>query len=184
MMTPLELQQRGLLDLIKKRGGPPSDAYLSTVAESAGLEMIREIAIWWRELQISAQCYFTSRLLKRLGIFEAMVTDYFNESATSPFVEELSHDFLLFAEEHGDALVRSVAQFESGFLEARAGSTKVYDVLWDRHPDEVFGALESGRPLPDADASCAYRLRIGRELPGMFQCTRESAVRKSQDVSD
>ena len=47
-MTPLEIQQRGLLDLIKSRGDPPADAYLRSVAGSPQLAMLRTIALWWR----------------------------------------------------------------------------------------------------------------------------------------
>jgi hypothetical protein len=173
-MTPLELQQRGLLDLIKRRGATPTDPYLSCVAGSPGLAMIREIAIWWREFQISVQCYFSSHLLKHLGSFDSLVTNYFNGRATSPFVEALSREFLLFLQDQANPLVRSVSEFERAFLEVRAGSQESFEVLWDRNPDAVFLALNSGGPLPARESSCVYRLRIGRDLPGTFQCTRES----------
>ena len=62
-MTRLELYQRGLLDLVKKRGVAPEDPYLRHVAESRALVVVREIAVWWRVFQIEAQCRFTSRLL-------------------------------------------------------------------------------------------------------------------------
>jgi hypothetical protein len=47
-MTQLELQQRGLLDLIKGRGSPSAEPYLMSVASSKGLCMIQEIAVWER----------------------------------------------------------------------------------------------------------------------------------------
>lgn len=171
-MTPLELQQRGLLDLIKSRGAPPSEPYLVTVARSAGLGMIREIAIWWRAFQLEAQCYFTSRLLKSCGRFDLLITAYFKENATSPFVEELSRDFLLWLQAEEDPLIRSVAQFEYAFLEVRGSSDVVFEVLWDRDPDEVFLALERRLEPPTRDSKYAYRMRVGRNLPGTFVCTR------------
>jgi hypothetical protein len=171
-MTQLELQQRGLLDLIKSRGAPPSEPYLVSVAGSAGLGMIREIAIWWRAFQLEAQCYFTSRLLKSYGQFDALVSAYFKENATSPFVEELSRDFLLWLQAEGDSLIRSVAQFEYAFLEVRGNSDAVYEVLWDRNPDEVFLALEGLSELPKRDGNYSYCMRVGRSLPGTFVCTR------------
>ena len=84
----------GLLALIKGRGAPPDDPYLQRVAGSRELAMVREIALWWRTFQLEAQCRFTSRLLKRLGSFQALVAAYFDNNATSPFVEELSLGFL------------------------------------------------------------------------------------------
>jgi hypothetical protein len=171
-MTQLELQQRGLLDLIKSRGAPPSEPYLVSVAGSAGLGMIRAIAIWWRAFQLEAQCYFTSRLLKSCGRFDSLVTAYFKENATSPFVEELSRGFLLWLQAEEDSLIRSVTHFEYAFLEVRGNSDAVFEVLWDRNPDEVFLALEGRRELPTRDNKYGYRMRVGRSLPDMFECTR------------
>jgi hypothetical protein len=171
-MTQLEMQQRGLLDLIKGRGAPPSEPYLVSVAGSTGLGMIREIAIWWRAFQLEAQCYFTSRLLKSHGRFDSLVTAYFKQNATSPFVEELSRSFLLWLQAEEDSLIRSVAQFEYAFLEARGNSDAVFEIVWDRNPDEVFLALEGRGELPTRDGKYAYRMRVGRKLPGTFECTR------------
>jgi hypothetical protein len=171
-MTQLELQQRGLLDLIKGRGSPPAEPYLRSVASSKGLCMIREIAVWWRAFQIETQCYFTSRLLKSYVRFDSLITAYFRGNATSPFVEELSRGFLLWLQADKDSLVRSVTQFEYAFLEVRGKSDMVFEVLWDRNPDEVFQALEERRELPKRDSKYAYRMRVGRKLPGTFVCTR------------
>jgi hypothetical protein len=174
-MMRLEVHQRGLLDLVKSRGMPPEDPYLRRVAGSAELAIVREIAIWWRVFQLEAQCRFTSRLLKRLGCFGEIVTSYFNNNRTSPFVEELSHDFLSSLCMHFDPLIRATAQFEDAFLKARAGSTEHFEILWDRHPDLVFLALENGSELPSAEPGRVYRMRVSQEAPGMVACTREIA---------
>jgi hypothetical protein len=172
-MTQLELQQRGLLDLLKKRGAPPVDPYLRRVEGSRELAMVREIALWWRSFQLEAQCRLTSRLLKRLNCFDALVAAYFYNNATSPFVEELSHGFLDFLSEHPDGLVRTMAQFEYAVLQTRSGSASGFEIVWDRHPDQVVLALENGSELPPAETDCCYRMQIGRELPHMISCTQE-----------
>ena len=184
-MTQLELQQRGLLDLVKRRGAPPSDPYLCRVQGSRELKVVQEIAIWWRTFQLEAQCRFTSSLLKRLSCFDSAVANYFNNNGTSPFVEELSYGFLNFLNGHNDGndgndgydgydgLVRTVAQFEHAVLQARAGSAEAFEVVWDRHPDYVILALENGSDLPGPEADCLYRMRIARDLPNMVSCTRE-----------
>jgi len=172
-MTQLEHQQRGLLDLIKSRGARPTEPYLSRVAASAGLGMIREIAIWWRAFQIEAQCRFTSRVLKRMGLFDSLVTAYFDTNATSPYVEELSRDFLLSLCAHPDSLIHAVAKFERAFLEVRGGSPALFEVEWDRNPDPVFLALEERSELPVPDATYTYHMQVGRDVPGGFSCTRE-----------
>jgi hypothetical protein len=176
-MNQLEAQQRGLLDLIKGRGPTPDDPYLQMVEGSRELAMMREIAIWWRKYQLEAQCRLTSRLLKRLNCFEGLVTTYFNNHATSPFVEELSHGFLNFLNGHDDGLVRTVARFEDALLQIRSGSAATFEVLWDRHPDHVFLALENGSELPAPENDCQYRMLLAADLPQMVSCTREQIVR-------
>lgn len=171
-MPQLEFQQRGLRDLIKGRMPPVPDSYLASVSRSAGLQMVQEIALWWRELQLGVQCHFTARLLRQTGSFHAMVRNYFNGNSTSPFVEELSHDFLSFLSSHPDPLIRAVAQFESALLEVRAGSANAFEVLWDRNPDKVFLALETGAKIPAAEAGSVYETRIARTLPALVECHR------------
>lgn len=172
-MTQLELYQRGLLDLVKRRGVAPEDPYLRRVAESREIAVVREIAVWWRVFQIEAQCRFTSRLLKRLGCFHEVVTSYFNRNRTSPFVEELSRDFLSSLSVHETRLIRTVAQFEYAFLEVRSGCADDFEIIWDRHPDLVFRALDNGTELPPPEPEFVYRMRIARDLPGTVACTRE-----------
>jgi hypothetical protein len=70
-------------------------------------------------------------------------------------------------------LVRSVAQFEFAFLDVYAGSQECHEVLWDRHPDSVFVALEDGSELPPAEPHYIYRMKICWNLLGMVCCSRE-----------
>jgi len=177
-MTQLERQQRGLLNLIKNRGLPPDDPYLRQVAGSRELTIVREIAVWWRAFQIEDQCYFTSRLLKRRECFDTIVTTYFNNNPTSPFIEELGRDFLNSLRDHDDCLIRAVSQFELALLQVRAGCTDCFEVHWDRHPDRVILALEEGSELPASETGCLYRMRIARDLPRLLVCTREYATQQ------
>jgi hypothetical protein len=175
-MITLEVYQRGLLDLVKNRGPYPEEAYLRHVAASPELGMVREIAIWWRVFALEAQCRFTSRLLKRLGGFDEMVVSYFNSHLTSPFVEELSDDFLASLSTHHDPLIRATAQFERAFLKVRSGSDEAFEMLWDRHPDHVLLAIEDGGDIPDKEEDCSYRMKVARDLPGLVACWRERDV--------
>lgn len=169
-MTQLELQQRGLLNLIKGRCLPSGNNFLQRVAGSHELAMIRRIALWWRAFQLKAQCPFASRLLKRLGRFDSSVATYFDNNATSPFVEELSLDFLTFLSVDEDSLVRSVSLFEQALLKTRAGSPEIFEVFWDRHPDLVFGALMEGTEIPNTEPEHLYCMRIAQDLPHMVEC--------------
>jgi hypothetical protein len=173
-VTQLERQQRGLLDLVKNRGSVADDGYLRQVAGSRELAMVREIALWWRITQIEGQCPFTARLLRRLDLLEAAIADYFSGNATPSFVEELSRDFLRAQRAHGDPIVRAVSQFEYGLIEARGGAPETFEVRWDRHPNSVLMALESGRELPPREFGWTYRMRIARDIPELVSCIRES----------
>jgi hypothetical protein len=174
-MSTLELQQRGLLALIKNRSGVPDDPYLRLVAQSRGLVMMRGIALWWRAFALEAQCRLTTRLLKRLGCFDALVASYFDHNPTSPFVEELSADFLDALQDHADPLVRAVARFEQALLALRAGSADTFEILWDRDPERVAQALATGGELPPPEPDSRYRLRVAGNLPGMMACERETS---------
>jgi hypothetical protein len=172
-MSALELQQRGLLALIKNRGGVPDDSYLRGVANSRGLAMMRGIALWWRAFALQAQCPFTTRLLKRLGCFDALVANYFDHNATSPFVEELSMAFLASLHGHANPLVRAVSRFEHALLAIGGGSTDSYEIVWDRHPDVVVHALDTGAELPPPEPGILYRMRVDSELRGTVACVQE-----------
>jgi hypothetical protein len=173
-VSALELQQRGLLELLKNRGSLPKDPYLRRVADSRELAMVRKIALWWRSFALEAQCRFTTRLLKRLGSFDLLVASYFDGNATSPFVEELSLSFLASLHDNEDRLIRDISRFEHALLTTRAGSAGTHEILWDRHPDLVVLALETGCKLPAPEPDCCYRMRVTRDLPHMIACTREA----------
>lgn len=173
-MTSLETQQRGLLDLIKGRGPSPSDdAYLAGIAQSGGLTMLREIALWWRAFQITAQCRLTSLLLKRLDCFDQSVAEYFQDHATSPFIEQLARGFLGWMGHHPNTLISAMARFELAVLNAHDEGQEAVEILWDRNPEQLFETLQRGSAIPDADPEWLYRMRVGRDVPAMVECTRE-----------
>ena len=169
----LECYQRGLLDLLKERGIGCED-YLRGVAGTREIAVVREIAVWWRVFQLEAQCPFTARLLKRRGCFQELVASHFNNNFTSPFVEELSRGFVLSLRFHDDPLIASVAQFEYAWLEVRDCSARVFEVLWDRHPDLVFHALDNGSNLPEPETGCFYCMEVAQDVPGMIACKRHT----------
>jgi hypothetical protein len=168
----LEDYERGMLSLIKGRGAPPDHPDLQAVAVSPGLAVTREIALFWRRFGIQTQCRFTYRLLTRLGAFESLIASYFDSNPTSPFVEQLGLSFLRSLEDHEHALVRAVAQFELAVMRVKGDGTGAFEILWDRHPDDVFLALETGGDLPEADAGSLYLLRIAGASGDFITCSR------------
>jgi len=175
-MSALEAQQRGLLALMKGRT-TVDDPYLRRVASSRDLAMVRKIALWWMSYALSAQCRFTTRLLRRWGALDDVIADYFDNNATSPFVEELSIDFLTAMQARGDPLLGAVAAFECALLLARTGSNAEYEILWDRNPHCVILALEEGGEPPPSEPENRYRMRVSRALPQLVACERETGLR-------
>jgi hypothetical protein len=180
----LEHHQRGLLDLVKGRGSPPPDPYLRSVAASEGLAIARGSALFWRAFQLETQCRYTARLLKQLESFDDLVGDYFDNNPTSPFIEELSRGFLRSLNAHEDVLVHAVSQFELAVLRVKDGSAEAFETLWDRHPDLVFLALETGGGLPGPDAENYYLLRIDGALSDMVTCSRLPRRREPERHAD
>jgi hypothetical protein len=167
-MPKLATQQRAILALLKNKPVDDSnDAWVQQVSQSLELAMLREIARWWRQYQVSAQCMFTARMLKRSGTFEETVNGYFEQNATSPFIEEMARDFLRTVSAGHGGLLASIAATELGLLNAKDG--KRTEVEWDRNPDLVFAALDQGTDLPGADDEFSYRLSIADKLA----CIRE-----------
>jgi hypothetical protein len=168
-MSRLAEQQRALLALIKNKPVEGcDDEWVTRIKHSRELVMMREIARWWRQYQVSAQCRFTARLLKRKGMFEEAVNRYFEEGGSSAFIEETARGFLRSLVGGRDGMLRSVAMTELGMLGAKEGLRTV--VSWDENPDLVFAALQHGTELPEMDQEFEYRLTIGPRL----DCDRAS----------
>jgi hypothetical protein len=173
-LSSLEIQQRGLLSLIKDRAPVLQDPYLQQVSESRELVLIRRIALWWRLYALERQCRFTGKLLKQLGRFESFAASYFETCAASPFVEEVSLEFLRWLIDREASIVQSVARFELALLEIRAGVTDNAIVQWDRHPGGVIEALEANQTIPAREVGSVYRMQVRAPAPGQIECVRLS----------
>lgn len=73
--------------------------------------------------------------------------------------------------------MRALARFEDALLQIRSGSAATFEVVWDRHPDHVFVALDSGSELSAPENDRQYRMLLAAELPQMVSCTREQIIR-------
>jgi hypothetical protein len=171
-MNSLADYQKNLRDLIKGRAGPPAgDEHLAEVAQSPGLTLIREIAVWWRTLAVEEYCPWSTRLLRRLGIFKKTVESFYSSQNVSPYVEKAGEQFLLELSGHPHPVVAALAQFELAMLKVKQGDTQEYTVEWDRNPDGVFACVTKEGDLPPADEDM-YRTYISSEIPGLVRCDR------------
>jgi len=169
-MPGLAEHQRAMLDLVKGRGAPPADPYLARVAASPELELLREIAVFWRMIAVEDVCASLARLLKALGTFQSRVENFYREEDVSTYTERAGEQFCLRLRDDPDPLVRAMVEFELASMRLRTGDSGEFVVDWDRNPDAVFAALAAGGALPPAERSAIYRLHLSRALPGLARC--------------
>ncbi len=170
-MTELASLQRGLLALLKERPvETDADLYLERVAASAELALAKEITVWWRAFGLETYCVFTSKLLKRLGQFDQSVEAFFRAGPTSPYIEQLSQDFLSWLSIHDNPFVSSLAQFEWAIIRVKRGDQQMYEVDWDCNPNALLEAILRETELPQADFDGGYRTTISAKIPGFVSC--------------
>lgn len=176
----LAAHQRQLLGLIKStyHATDDDDPYIRTVAGSEHLDLVREIADWWRIYNLEQYCVLTATLLKRRGLFEETVHAFAAKPGISPYVERLAQRFLEETGQHRDSLIASVARFELALIRVKKGDTGQYLVDWQYAPHLILRSLMNGEPCDEINAQGIYQTVVSRDLSGLFQIVKiaESAV--------
>lgn len=160
---------------------PQDDAYLQMISGSPQLQLVREIALWWRAKGLEEYCVLTTRLLKRLGAFDRLVAGFFGQFGAFPYVEEQAYRFLEFAgEDRTDLkippLIASVAAFELALLRVKRGSVERYEVHWPCDPAPVIAALVNDEPLNLESSAGDFTTIISSTLPDCFEIHSGSAA--------
>jgi len=154
---------------MSKRATPNS--WLHLIAGSREAAMVSEIALRCRHFQIESQCRYTSRLLKRLGIYDLEVRKCFESSSAPPYIEKLTTGFLRALTTHADPLVSSVAKFELACLAVNE-SVKRSRIVWDRNPETTIRALDQSTDLPPAETGHFYSMELAMDTPQHVACSR------------
>lgn len=179
-MTSLADYQRSMLHLLKDRPGPDlQDPHLAVVASSPGLALLKDIAVWWRAFAVDSYCVLTSRLLKKLQIFDQCVEWFYRSQNVSPYNELAGEQFLREMGRRPESLVRAVAQFELALHLVKQGDANEHLIRWDCNPGAVFDRLTSADDLPLPDPDGEYHTYISRDIPGLVRCevvTRDDVV--------
>ena len=174
-MPTLAEYQKTMLDLLKGRATAPfANPHLRDLAQSPGLGLLREIAVWWRGFAVESACPWTAGLLKKLGRFESSVEAFYRGENVSPYVEKAGEEFLFRMSASPVPLVAAMARLELALMRMRQDSSDEYLIEWDRNPDEVFKALKSAQDLPPSEANTLYRTYVSREIPGLVRCERHT----------
>ena len=107
---------------------------MAELEQSRGLELLREIAVWWRGFAVESTCPWTARLLKRLGNFETAVTEFYRGQNVSPYVARAGEQFLFQMSAHPEPLVYAMARLELALMRVKQGSADEYLVQSDPQP--------------------------------------------------
>jgi hypothetical protein len=166
--------QKAMLDMLKGRAVARSgNPHLSDVAQSPGLGLLREVAVWWRGFAVESACPWTAALLKKLGSFESTIKTFYRGQNVSPYVEKAGEEFLFRMSASPEPLVSAMARLELALMRMRQGSADEYLIEWDRNPDDVFKSLKSAQdPPPPAEPGVLYCTYVSRDIPGLVRCER------------
>ena len=179
LRVDLATRQRQLRDLIKGRGVPvDADPYVRDVATSPGLDMVREIVLWWRALGIERTCPLTAAVLKRRERFDAAVATFVRDHALTPYRDELGPRFLEASARDADPLVAAIACFERATNRVKQGDPGRYVIAWPCEPYAVLKALISGFPFDETSTHGGYQTVVSADLPGCFRVVGEKTSRE------
>ncbi|MEO1259758.1 MAG: hypothetical protein AAFZ15_13280 [Bacteroidota bacterium] len=145
-----------------------NDVYFKKLKDSESLQMVKEIALWWRAYLLENYCPLTAGLLKRDHLYDRAIASFYKHNNVSSFIEEAGQSFLGYmAKGTEGALVTALASFELALIRVKGGDQNTYSVAWSVNPYDILHALFSEGPLPEKDGD-TYLTTISRELDGFF----------------
>jgi hypothetical protein len=169
-LLPLAELQQKLLGLIKNSyvPSPEDDQYFHQVAQSPNLQLIKEIALWWRQNHLERYCFFTSRFLKATGQMEITTAGYYQANNHSSFIEEIGPHFLQWLVGHTIGLTHVIARFELGMMAINQEEVYEDEIIWPCDPLPVIHALIQGNLSAESIQSGHYRMTISDKIIGAF----------------
>lgn len=166
--------QSKLLGFIKSTYEPtPQDpAYLRQLRTSKELDLVKEICIWWRCFQIESYCPLTSGWLKRRGVFEIWVQQYYQNTNVPPYIELAGISFLGYVQFHiTDPVTYSIAAFEQAIIQVKRGDLREHSISWDCDPYAILDSLLHKVPYERETAEQRYKVTVAHGIPGLFSVT-------------
>lgn len=160
---PLRKHQRAMRDLLRGLGDA-SDPYIAAAAASAGLEVTRDTIRGWRRFRLDRHCRLTAALLRSRNRHDEVLASL-DQSAVSPYIEELATAFFDAALRCGDPLVTAVAAFERALLREDDAESVIE---WPCDPYPLLVVLLQGEPIADPPPS-PHRTIVSRTIPGRFR---------------
>lgn len=175
MALDLQSLQRSLAQLVRNGrytenwAGPTIAAYLSTVASSTGLRVMRQIASDWRQLLLRRACPLTSGALLAEGLFVTTIEQFVLEVPIPPLVQELSARFLERVADSRRDSTGSLARFEKALIAVRRGtSASTVVIAWKCDPLDVIASALQGVSGPKQHLTDMFTTEIAAEFPAGF----------------
>ena len=167
MSATLAQRQRTLLQLVKGRAGEGADAALAgSLRGSPYIELLREVMLRWRRLELERYCRFTVALLQRRGDFGPVLEGFVRSGAGSQFIEEQAELFLNHVAADPDALIAAMAVTENALFRSRREPAFAAVIPWSHDPAAVFAFVLHGLAFDEAAIRGAFEVRIGFQVPG------------------
>ncbi len=174
----LKQYQENILNLLKgkpfKKGA--EDEYFESLKDSLELEVVNDISIWWRSLQIEKYCYLTSSYLKKINKFDSIVRNYYQNTSVSPYIEIASTNFFTYVNKNfttNDLLI-SIAMFEDCLIKVRKGDFSTYNVNWNYEPLNVIDYLLDNNNLSNNNLlQGSYLTIISAKIDNLFKVIKK-----------
>jgi hypothetical protein len=169
-----ELQTK-LLGLLKSTYEPvhQDGAYLNALRTSPQLQMMKEICLWWRCLQIEKYCPLTSAWLRQQDQFTFAVEAFYKSTNVPAYIEQSGMAFLEYMLERETAsMTQAIAAFEQAIIRIKRRDTRRFVVNWDHEPYALLSCLLQKVPYEVPPAKERYEITVALELPGMFSVER------------
>lgn len=167
--------QSKMLGLIKSTYEPVAGdiAYLRDLRTSKELDLVKEICIWWRCFQIENYCPLTSSWLKRRGVFEVWVEQYYQNTNVPPYIELAGISFLGYVQFHiTDPATWSIAAFEQAIIQVKRGDLREHSISWDRDPYSVLNSLLHNIPYEETCHEKQYKVIVSHTIPDLFSVVK------------
>lgn len=136
-------------------------AHLADLSLSAGLEVTRDVQIWWRQARLQIAAPFSMRLIQRLDL-QHLVAHYQKHPCTTLFFLREAQAFSGFIQDIPDApkILRDMVQFECALHQAKLrqssnapatglpGQSHTTELCLSYCPEACIEALLHNTPLP------------------------------------
>ncbi|MCF2445202.1 hypothetical protein L0657_14635 [Dyadobacter sp. CY345] len=175
---PLADLQKKILGLVKDNYLPEygDENYFHSVAKSSNLQLVRAIALWWRQNHLERYCFFTSRFLKATGQMETTTARYFQANNHSSFIEEIGPHFLSWLSKNTIGLTSIIARFELGMIAINRNEAYEDEIVWPCDPFPIIYGLVQNDLSNESIQSGSFSMTLSDKIIGSFEVEEITSI--------